>query len=104
MSIIVQLNDGADRAASLASINEAVAGAVPGSAATVEREYDNALDGYALKAPAGSLSAIRAANGVKAASLSARPPSRMPTTRSLARERRTPPVPQPRTPPTSAPS
>ena len=67
VGIIVQLQDGADRSSALASINEAVAGAVPGSAATVEREYDNALDGYALKAPAGSLSAIRAANGVKAA-------------------------------------
>ena len=67
VGIIVQLQDGADRSSALASINEAVAGAVPGSTATVEREYDNALDGYALKAPAGSLSAIRAANGVKAA-------------------------------------
>ena len=67
VGIIVQLQNGADRSSALASINEAVAGAVPGSAATVEREYDNALDGYALKAPAGSLSAIRAANGVKAA-------------------------------------
>ena len=67
VSIIVQLNDGADRAASLASINEAVAGAFPGASAQVEREYDNALRGFALKAPAGSLDAIRAASGVKAA-------------------------------------
>ena len=67
VSIIVQLNDGADRAASLASINEAVAGAFPGSSAQVEREYDNALQGFALSAPAGSLDAIRAASGVKAA-------------------------------------
>ena len=67
VSIIVQLNDGADRAASLASINEAVAGAFPGTSAQVEREYDNALRGFALKAPAGSLDAIRAASGVKAA-------------------------------------
>ena len=69
VSIIVQLNDGADRAASLASINEAVAGAFPGTSAQVEREYDNALRGFALKAPAGSLDAIRAASGVKAAFL-----------------------------------
>ena len=67
VSIIVQLNDGADRAASLASINEAVAGAFPGASAQVEREYDNALQGFALNAPAGSLDAIRAASGVKAA-------------------------------------
>ena len=67
VSIIVQLNDGADRAASLASINEAVAGAFPGASAQVDREYDNALQGFALNAPAGSLDAIRAASGVKAA-------------------------------------
>ena len=67
VSIIVQLNDGADRAASLASINEAVAGTFPGASAQVEREYDNALQGFALNAPAGSLDAIRAASGVKAA-------------------------------------
>ena len=67
VSIIVQLNDGADRAASLASINEAVAGAFPGASAQVEREYDNALQGFALNAPAGSLDASRAASGVKAA-------------------------------------
>ena len=67
VSIIVQLNDGADRTASLASINEAVARAFPGASAQVEREYDNALQGFALNAPAGSLDAIRAASGVKAA-------------------------------------
>ena len=43
VSIIVQLDDGADRAAALASINEAVAGAFPGSSAQVEREYDKAV-------------------------------------------------------------
>ena len=69
VSIIVQLNDGADRAASLASINEAVAGAFPGSSAQVEREYDKAVQGFALSAPAGSLDAIRAVSGVKAAFL-----------------------------------
>ena len=67
VSIIVQLDDGADRAAALASINEAVAGAFPGASAQVDREYDNALQGFALNAPAGSLDAIRAASGVKAA-------------------------------------
>ncbi len=69
VTIVVQLADGADRAASLASINEAVVGAFPGSSAQVEREYDKALQGFALSAPAGSLDAIRAVNGVKAAFL-----------------------------------
>ena len=69
VSIIVQLDDGADRAAALASINEAVAGAFPGSYAQVEREYDKAVQGFALSAPAGSLDAIRAVSGVKAAFL-----------------------------------
>ena len=69
VSIIVQLDDGADRAAALASINEAVAGAFPGSSTQVEREYDKAVQGFALSAPAGSLDAIRAVSGVKAAFL-----------------------------------
>ena len=69
VGIIVQLQDGADRASALASINEAVAGTLPGSTASVEREYNKALDGFALKAPAGALDAIRRANGVQAAFL-----------------------------------
>ena len=69
VSIVVQLDDNADRAAALASINEAVAGAFPGASAQVEREYDNALKGFALNAPAGSLDAIRAVSGVQAAFL-----------------------------------
>ena len=69
VGIIVQLDDGADAAASLASINEAVAGAFPGARVQVQREYDNALVGFALRAPAGSLDAIRASSGVRAAFL-----------------------------------
>ncbi|WP_314805776.1 S8 family serine peptidase, partial [Actinomyces bouchesdurhonensis] len=69
VGIIVQLQDGADRASALASINEAVAGTLPGATANVEREYNKALDGFALKAPAGALDAIRRANGVQAAFL-----------------------------------
>ena len=69
VGIIVQLDDGADAAASLASINEAVAGAFPGVQVQVQREYDNALVGFALRAPAGSLDAIRASSGVRAAFL-----------------------------------
>ena len=69
VGIIVQLQDGADRASALASINEAVAGTLPGATASVEREYSKALDGFALKAPVGALDAIRRANGVQAAFL-----------------------------------
>ena len=69
VGIIVQLHEGSDRAASLASINEAVASAFPGESAQVQREYDKALEGFALSAPAGSLDAIRAASGVKGAFL-----------------------------------
>ena len=69
VGIIVQLDDGADAAASLASINEAVAGAFPGAQVQVQREYDNALVGFALRAPAGSLDAILASSGVRAAFL-----------------------------------
>ena len=69
VGIIVQLHEGADRAALLASINEAVAAAFPGASAQVEREYDKAMQGFALSAPAGSLDAIRAMSGVKAAFL-----------------------------------
>jgi len=53
----------------LAAINEAVAGVYPGASVTVEREYRNALQGFALRAPAGSLEAIRGVSGVKAAFL-----------------------------------
>ena len=69
VGIIVQLHEGADRVATLASINEAVAAAFPGESAQVEREYDKALEGFALSAPSGSLDAIRAVSGVKAAFL-----------------------------------
>ncbi len=69
VGIIVQLDDGADTAAALASINEAVAGEFPGAQVQVQREYDNALVGFALRAPAGSLDAIRASSGVRAAFL-----------------------------------
>ena len=60
--VIVQLAEGADGEATLASINEAVAASL-----TVEREYRNALRGYALRVPAGSLETIRAVSGVQAA-------------------------------------
>ena len=65
--VIVQLAEGADGETILASINEAVAGAFPGASVSVEREYRNALRGYALRVPAGSIDVIRAVSGVQAA-------------------------------------
>lgn len=66
---VVVLEEGADRAATLASINEAVAAAFPGESVEVEREYVNALQGWSLRAPAGALEVIRGANGVESAYL-----------------------------------
>lgn len=65
--VIVQLEESADGEATLASINEAVAASFPGASVSVEREYRNALRGYALRVPAGSLETIRAVGGVQAA-------------------------------------
>ena len=65
--VIVQLAEGADGEGPLASINEAVADAFPGASVSVEREYRNALRGYALRVPAGSIDVIRAVSGVQAA-------------------------------------
>ena len=69
VGMIVQLGDGVDRAAVVASMNEAVSRLFPGVSVEVEREYGNALDGFALRAPAGSLEAIRGVSGVSAAFL-----------------------------------
>ena len=66
VGIIVQLEEGADSEATLASINEAVAAAFPGASVSVEREYRNALRGYALRVPGGSLDVIRGVDGVQA--------------------------------------
>ena len=65
--VIVQLEESADGETTLASINEAVASAFPGGSVSVEREYRNALKGYALRAPVGSLDVIRSVSGVQAA-------------------------------------
>ena len=67
--VIVQLAESADGEATLASINEAVAGVYPDATVEVEREYKNALQGYALRVPAGSLDAIRGVSGVKLVSI-----------------------------------
>ena len=50
-------------------MNEAVSRLFPGVSVEVEREYGHALDGFALRAPAGSLEAIRGVSGVSAAFL-----------------------------------
>ena len=69
VGVIVQLEDGASREGAISEINEAVASLFPGASAQVEREYDNVMMGFALKAPVGALDAIRRAPGVQAAFL-----------------------------------
>ena len=69
VGVIVQLEDGASREGAISEINEAVASLFPGASARVEREYDNVMTGFALKAPVGALDAIRRAPGVQAAFL-----------------------------------
>ena len=69
VGVIVQLEDGASREGAISEINEAVSALYPGTQAQVEHEYDNVMSGFALKAPAGALDAIRRAPGVRAAFL-----------------------------------
>ena len=69
VGVIVQLEDGASREGAISEINEAVSSIFPGTSAQVEREYDNVMSGFALKAPVGALDAIRRAPGVQAAFL-----------------------------------
>ena len=67
VDMIVQLEDGTDTAAALASINAAVAAAYPDASAEVSREYSNTFTGFALSAPIGSMDAIRGVSGVQSA-------------------------------------
>ena len=69
VGVIVQLEDGASREGAISEINEAVSSIFPGASAQVEREYDNVMSGFALKAPVGALDAIRRTPGVRAAFL-----------------------------------
>jgi len=69
VDMIVQLEDGTDTAAALASINAAVAAAYPDTSAAAKREYTNAFTGFALSAPIGSMDAIRGVSGVQSAFL-----------------------------------
>ena len=66
VGVIVQLEDSVSREGTISEINEAVASLFPGASAQVEREYDNVMSGFSLKAPAGALDAIRRAPGVRA--------------------------------------
>ena len=75
-TIIVQLeagDAGADHAAYYAQmkkrIGEAVAAALPGATISDVRDYHHAFDGFAIQAPASTLSAIKATAGVKGAFL-----------------------------------
>ena len=75
-TIIVQLDardDGVERASYYAQmktrIGEAVAAASPGATISDVRDYLHAFDGFAIQAPASTLSAIRATAGVKGAFL-----------------------------------
>ena len=75
-TIIVQLDardDGVERASYYAQmktrIGEAVAAASPGATISDVRDYLHAFDGFAIQAPASTLSAIRATVGVKGAFL-----------------------------------
>ena len=69
VGVIVQLEDGASREGAISEINEAVSALYPGTQAQVEREYDNVMSGFALRAPVGALDAIRRTPGVQAAFL-----------------------------------
>ena len=69
VDMIVQLEDGTDTAAALATINAAVAAAYPDASAEVSREYSNTFTGFALSAPIGSMDAIRGVSGVQSAFL-----------------------------------
>ena len=69
VGVIVQLEDGASREGAISEINEAVSSIFPGASAQVEREYDNVMSGFALRAPVGALDAIRRTPGVQAAFL-----------------------------------
>ena len=66
-TIIVQLQDGTNRAEAHDRIAVSVAQALPGATVTTLREYSHAMDGFALQAPASTLGAIQATSGVKAA-------------------------------------
>ena len=72
VGVIVQLEEGIDRSAALASMNEAVAASFPGVQVRVEREYANVLDGFALSAPPAAWRRFAVWRGSRRPSWSAR--------------------------------
>lgn len=67
VEVVVRLEEGADRAAVLASIREAVAESFPGGSVEVEYEYENIAQGFGLSVPDGSVEVIRGVSGVQSA-------------------------------------
>ena len=67
VEVVVRLEEGADRAAVLALIREAVAESFPGGSVEVEYEYENIAQGFGLSVPDGSVEVIRGVSGVQAA-------------------------------------
>ena len=67
VEVVVRLEEGADRAAVLASIREAVAESFPGGSVEVEYEYGTPVQGFGLSVPAGSVEVIRGVSGVQSA-------------------------------------
>ena len=65
VEVVVRLEEGADRAAVLASIREAVVESFPGG--SVEVEYETPVQGFGLSVPAGSVEVIRGVSGVQSA-------------------------------------
>lgn len=67
VEVVVRLEEGADRAAVLASIRQAVAESFPGGSVEVEYEYGTPVQGFGLSVPAGSVEVIRGVSGVQSA-------------------------------------
>ena len=67
VEVVVRLEEGADRAAVLALIREAVAESFPGGSVEVEYEYENIAQGFGLSVPDGSVEVIRGVSGVQSA-------------------------------------
>ena len=67
VEVVVRLEEGADRAAVLASIRQAVAEFFPGGSVEVEYEYETPVQGFGLSVPAGSVEVIRGVSGVQSA-------------------------------------
>ena len=65
-TVIVQLEDGADREGVRQRIDQAVAAATPGASTEYVRDYHHVFEGFAVKAPSSALAAIKGVQGVQA--------------------------------------